>query len=282
MKNLGKLFFATALTAAFISCEKDDDSSSDSGSSTTKTCQVDSSIVVSTPTNGDPASTHTQSFKYNADGKLETVNNYESGQLVEYATLTYNASGQLEAVMEYDAGSSTASTTYEYGYDSDGNMTQIVESGTDNSSAYILTTTMTYSGGKLASASTVQTSGSKDPEPGVDNVVWTNNNISSLDMVPMPSQSVTLNATYDSKDNVSAKIMYPKTGTDLIMLETKNNLSLVVAATSNAIIEVTAGDTILYNTFTYDANANVETMTMNPTKMDDDKSEVSTFVWTCE
>ncbi len=291
MKDLRKLFLAGLIVSAFVSCTKEEeggttdgttDGGSGTGEATTVTCSTDSVNVLKEPTDGSSSETASESYQYNADGKIERINKYEGGELVEYAVITYDADGNYESAKEYDAGESTPSKTYTYSYSS-GNLSTIVEAGTDEGEAYVFTTTLTYAGGDLVSTATVATSGSAEPDsPNMENMVWTSGNITSVDMAAGLAGSVTMTATYDDKENLQGIISYPRDGGDLISINSANNLKLVVAATTNLLMEINAGDTVLYHTYTYDSEGNVEVMVQEAAGFDADQKETYTYDWTCE
>ncbi len=288
MKDLRKLFLAGLIVSAFVSCTKEEEGGTTDGTGggsgggeVTLTCTTDSVNILKEPTDGSASETASESFEYNADGKIERINMYNDGSLSEYVVLTYNSDGKLDVVSEYDAGETTANKTYTYSYSS-GNLSTIVESGTRDGSPYVFTTTLTYVAGELATTSTVATEGSEPAPPNMENMVWTDGNITSVNMSAGPAGSVTMTASYDDKDNIEAIVSYPKDGGDLISYQSANNLELVVAATTNLLMEINAGDTVLYHTYSYDSEDNVEVMVQEAAGFDADQKETYTYDWTCE
>lgn len=292
MKDLRKLFLAGLIVSAFVSCTKEEEGGTTDGTTdgtgggsgggeVTLTCTTDSVNILKEPTDGSASETASESFEYNADGKIERINMYSDGSLNEYVVITYNSDGTMASATEYDSrGVEDKSYTYTY---SDGKIATIVEEGTDGGDAYVFTTTLTYVAGELASTSTVTTSGTAEPDsPNMENMVWTDGNITSVDMSAGPAGSVTMTASYDDKDNIEAIVSYPKDGGDLISYQSANNLELVVAATTNLLMEINAGDTVLYHTYSYDSEDNVEVMVQEAAGFDADQKETYTYDWTCE
>jgi hypothetical protein len=132
-------------------------------------------------------------FEYNSSKQLVRVS-YKSGTSINYDyrdTIYYNTSGQVSKVENYLTGNSVAQSTDVFNY-----VAGVLTSVTESSSNYLRTRTFTYASGKLSAQTVTYTSGNNTG--GIENInsiIFTGNNITSLDLVGYGPTTLTWETT---------------------------------------------------------------------------------------
>ncbi|MCB0380315.1 MAG: hypothetical protein KDD24_03600 [Flavobacteriales bacterium] len=146
--------------------------------------------------------TRVRTFEYNSSKKVEKIY-YRWGTIstnTHYDTVYYNTNNKVSKVEQYIIGNPTVQESKTYTYNGSNQLISVVEVGTNDNGPYTRTRTFTYLNNKVNSQILVYSSGSSNSNGGPDdlsNIVFTGNNITSLDLTGYGNAT----ATYDTYAN---------------------------------------------------------------------------------
>lgn len=188
------MFIVTLSSTLITSCKKDKDKNADSS-------KVKSEITYDD--DGNKVDSIAYTYNGNHVVKVDMI-----GQTNAHYTLEYN--GDKIVKKNYFEGNATASTEYEnVNYNSDGTISSIeVFNGTGSSAERMAVAAFTYSGGKPSKlVLSGRVNGTFQPVQQME-YTYTNGNITSEKLTDAldPSNSLTLQYTYDNKENLLKKL----------------------------------------------------------------------------
>lgn len=238
-------------------------------------------ITMDSIIDGDGA-TAFATYTYDMDSKLVLVEQTDSSSMSvdNYDTIYYDAQGRIDLVETYSTSPVTLRESTNLIYDANSRISRIEESGDNGSGPWTKAFDLTYySWGDLSSMKVDATSVTGDPEGMMmnwENIIWTNGNMTSVDLVGdfgSGADQIELIATYDDKKNI-ARLEPVTEAPDIILRFSNNNMRLITLANDEVGFGASAGDTALYRTFTYNSYDEVLTMADFPYLFGDDYEQV--------
>lgn len=259
-----------------LSCKKDNDNDDDDNGGSI-VCTLMKTVKTEVGENAD-----TSIYEYNTSGQLVKIAYWEEGmtQAFGYDTVIYQ-SGNISQIKRYYTGETDPDRTYSYTF-TGSNITQIVEQGTENDTAYTATYTYTYTDGNLTS---MTSTGSPHENMSFDNATYENGNLSyiEMDFGGTGDAIMKMTAVFDNKKNVLRH--YIPVPDQMVLACNTNNMMQAVLADSVHFNDTTylEGSLIMDKTFTYTTEDEVETITENPTIFDDQDANqrITTHTYEC-
>jgi hypothetical protein len=226
------LFFSLLV---FESCKKKkDENPAPSGSSST--CLVSQEKYIDV-TNTD---TTINKYSYNSNNKLVKVATYDTqNNLLSYDTITYSSATTIDSVKSYDltGPSPVVVTKRKYAYTS-GNISSVVEAGTNSKGAYNKTLAYTYNGSNQLTAITT-TYNTGTPETGeptsISGITFTNGNITSAtaNLNGVGSQNVSASYDVTAPNPYKGLPLDPQDPTSMFNTNNTSNLSIGIVESSS-------------------------------------------------
>ena len=171
------LFYSVLVVSALViafslgGCKKD---------KTTENTTPSKVYLLSKDSTASTGSNYVKKYYYNSSKKLVKINYYYLGTLSQFDTLIYNTDGTVQKVNSYNVYLPTIpyeTKTYTF---TSGNITTVVETGTNNNGSYSRTRTFTYSASYPQTMTVVYSSGAGEGNPeNFTDMVYTNGNITS-------------------------------------------------------------------------------------------------------
>lgn len=201
---------------------------------------------------------------YNYTGTvLTTIDHMDSNsvQINRVDSVFYNGNGLQSMVKIYNTNPMTLRETSTLTYDGSNRLIRVHVAGDNGNGPWTMAHDIAYNGsGEMESMKMDALSISGDPEgftANFDNMVWTNGNVTSVDLIidmGMGVDTIELGVSYDSGNNLSQMQPIYEVG-DLIEQVNQNNITQIVTLETE--VFGAPGQIALHNTYSYDGNNNV-------------------------